>query len=320
MLMSRFIACIVAAGTMAFGTGLVSGLDYPTKPVRIITSGVGSGADLLVRLIAQAISGPLGQPVVVENRGGLIGIETVAKAPPDGYTVLLQGNVIWLLPLMQDVSYNPARDLSPVTLAGKTPQVIVVHPSLPATSIKELIALVKARPGEFNYAAAAPGNLSHLAGELFNAMAGVSMVRVTYKSAGATLAALMGREVQVSFPVAGAALPHLKSGKLKALAVASAQPSVLAPGLPTAAVSGLPGYEAETIFGMFVPAGTPPAIIDRLNKEIARFLDTADARERMLKAGIEVRGTSTEQAAARIKSDLRLWGKVIKEAGIRVGQ
>lgn len=309
---------LASAAFIALLPSTISAQEYPAKTIRFITSGVGSGADLLVRLMGAGISGPMGQQVVVENRGGLIGIETVVKAPPDGYTLLLQGNVIWLLPLMQNVSYDVARDLSPITLAGSTPNLIVVHPSLPAKTVKELIAIAKSKPGALNYSAAAPGNLSHLAGELLNAMGGINTVLVFYKSAGDALNALVRQEVHLSFPVAGAVTPYLKSGRLRALAVTSAKPSILAPDLPTAAAAGLPGYEAETLYGTFVPAGTPSAIVDRLNRELVKFLNAADAKEKMLNAGIEISGTTREQAAAKIKTDLALWGKVIKDAGIRI--
>ncbi|MEK7877069.1 MAG: tripartite tricarboxylate transporter substrate-binding protein, partial [Pseudomonadota bacterium] len=260
-----------------------------------------------------------GQQVIVENRGGsgVIPIEIVAKALPDGYTLLVFGTTLWLLPLIQKVSYNPVSDFSPITLAAITPLLLVVHPSLPVKSITELIAWAKAKPGELNYASGISGSATHLPAELFKAMAGVNIVRVAYKGGGPALTALIGGEAQVMFATSSGAAPHVNSGRLRALAVTSAQPSRLFPDLPTVAAAGLPGYDAASIMCIFAPARTPAALINRLNQEIVRVLNKPDVKERFIKAGSEVVAGSPAQLAATMKSDMATMGKVIKDAGIR---
>ena len=261
----------------------------------------------------------MGQTLVVDARpSGVIPGEIVAKAPPDGYTLLVTAGTLWTLPLMQKTPYDPVRDFLPVTLAVSVPVVLVVHPSVAANSVKELIALAKAKPGMLNYAADSIGGVAHLAAELFNSMAAVNIVRVSYTSGSNRLAASLRGEVQVQFMNQGLAAPHVKSGKLKVLAVTSAEPSALAPGVPTMTASGLPGYEVAGLVGMFAPAKTPAPIITRLNQEAVRFLKTTEAKERFLGIGAETVGNSPEQFAAIIKADMARLGKVIKDAGIRV--
>jgi len=259
--------------------------------------------------------------VIIENRmsaGGAIAVQTVIKAPPDGHTLLLYGGNIWLFQFMVDnVPWDTIRDLAPITLAIKSPSVLLVHPSLPVKSVAALIALAKSRPGELNEAGVGSGNATHMASELFKSMAHVNIVRVPYKGGGPALIALVGGEMQLTFSVAGAALPYVKSGRLRALAITSAQPSPLIPELPTIAASGLPGYEAESLFGLFAPANTPATIINRLNQEIVRFLTMAETRKRFLNSGLETVGGSPEQLLAAVKSDMAKWGKLIKDVGIR---
>jgi len=302
--------------TMVLGAGAAYGQNYPNKLIRIVTSSPGSNNDWGARLIAQEITKTLGQSVIVENRGGL-GVEQVAKAPPDGYTLLFYGNTVWLLPFLRDnVPYDPVRDFSTITLAVTSPIVIVVHPALPVKSLRELIALAKARPGELNYAAGTIGASPHLATELFKAMAGINLVRVPYKGTGPSVIALVGGEVHLMFSGLGSVAPHLKSGRLRALAVATARPSALVPDLPTVAAAGVPGYEAASIIGMFAPARTPAAIISLLHQEIARALNRAEVKELFLNSGAEVVGSTPEEFAATIKADMARLGKVIKDAGI----
>ncbi|MBI4191894.1 MAG: tripartite tricarboxylate transporter substrate binding protein [Betaproteobacteria bacterium] len=295
--------------------------DYPSKPIRIVTGTPGSGADVTARLIAQGISGGLGQQVIVENRGGGSGIvagETVANAAPNGYTLLLFSSPIWLLHFMQDnVPYDPVTAFSPITLAVSSPNILVVHPSLPVRSVRDLIALAKARPGELNYASGGTGSPSHLSTELFKSMADVNMVRIPYTGTGPALNAVIGGEAQLMFPTAPSGMPHVRSGRLRALAVTSARSSALAAGLPTVAASGMPGYESEAVFGMFAPAKTPAAIVNRLNQEIVRALNNPNLKERFFNAGTEVVGSSPEAFTAFLKSDMAKMGKVIKNAGIR---
>jgi tripartite-type tricarboxylate transporter receptor subunit TctC len=215
------------------------------------------------------------------------------------------------------VSWDPLRDFAPITAAASAPNIIVVPPWLVANSVRELIALAKARPGELNYGSGGSGSTPHLAAELFKAMAGVNIMRIPYKGTGPAFIDLMAGRLHVMFPSATSAAPNIKSGKVRALAVGSVEPSELAPGVPTVAASGLPGYESVSIFGVFAPAKTPEAIIKRLNMDIVRFLRSAEAKERFFSAGTEIIGSSPEQLAATMKSEMTRLGKVIKDAAIR---
>lgn len=317
----RSLVWICAVVLMVVSMGAVRAQSYPTQTIRIVTGNPGGGLDLSARMIAQGITGRLGQQVIIENRmsaGGAIAVQTVIKAPPDGHTLLLYGGNIWLFQFMADnVPWDTIRDLAPITLAIKSPSLLVVHPSLPVTSVAALIALARSRPGELNEAGIGSGNATHMASALFKSMAKVDIVRVPYKGGGPALVALMGGEMQLTFSVVGAALPYVKSGRLSALAITSAQPSPLMPGLPTVAASGLPGYEAESLYGIFAPAATPAPIIDRLNQEIVRFLNAAETKKRFLNAGLETVGSSPEQLLAAVKADMAKWGKVIKGLGLR---
>ena len=267
--------CFVFAGSFAVAVDAASRDTYPDKPIRIITSEPGGGVDFAARLMAPALTGTLGQQVIVENRGGAggaIAADRVARASPDGYTLLLYGSPIWLAPFLRDkVTYDPVKDFAPITLTTRSPTVLVVNPSVAAHSVKELVALAKAKPGAINIAVGGSGTASHLATELFKATAGVNMVVVPYKGSGPVITALLGGEVLMTFSNAAAIAPHVKSGKLRALAVTSAQPSPLVPDLPTVAASGLPGYESTSIYGVLAPAKTPTPIIMRLNLELVRF-------------------------------------------------
>lgn len=319
----RLVVWMLPVGVMVLAAGTASGQTYPSKPIYIVTGTAGGASDFVARLVAQGLTGSLGQQVVVENQGsasGIMAAQTVARAPRDGYTLLAYGSPIWIIPLLQDnVPYDPVRDFAPVTLTVSSPNILAVHPSLPVKSVKELIALARARPGDLNYGAGASGGSPHLSAELFKTMASVNMVHIAYRGVGPALTALISGEVQIMFPSAGAAAPHLKSGRLRALAVTTARPSALFPGLPTVAASGLPGYESVSVFGMFAPARTPAALINRLNQEIARALNRKDVKERLFNSGIETVGSSPEEFAATIKSDMAKWGKLIKEVGARGG-
>ena len=310
---------LIAAAQTASGQSTTSGAGrvYPNKPIRILSNEPGAGNDFVARLVAQGISEPLGQAVIVENRPGVYSTSTAAKATPDGYTMLSQGQSMWLTPYMRDNVPWSVSDFSPITIMMQGPNILVVHPSVPAKSVKELIALAKAKPGELNYSAGTRGSAVHLASELFKLMAGVNIVSVAYKGGTAATNAVIGGEVQVSFPTATGVSPQLKSGKLRALAVTSAQPSALLPGLPTVASAGLPGYESVNYTGLFVPARTPANIIRRLNEESVRALSRADVKEKLANIGAEVVANMPEQAATTIKSEMTRMGKVIKDAGIR---
>ena len=319
MLLWRFAVRIFSASAIVLTASVACGQGYPSKPIRIVTAEPGGGSDFAARLIAQGLTGSLGQQVVVDNRGGSVVIAAgiVAKAPPDGYTVLLYSGTFWMVPLLQKVPYDPVKDFAPITLAVSSPVILVVNPSVAAGSVKELIALAKAGPGELNYGSAGPGSPAQMAAELFKAMAGINIVAVPYKGGGPAITALIGVQVQLMFPSAGSVISHVKSGRLRALAVTSAQPSALLPGLPTVAASGLPDYETATLFGMFAPAATPAALINQLNHEIVRVLNRAEVKERLFNANVEVVGNSPKQFAVAMKSEMTKWSKVIKDAGIR---
>jgi tripartite-type tricarboxylate transporter receptor subunit TctC len=271
-------------------------------------------------LMVPGLSARLGQQVVVDNRGGsvIVPAQLVAKAAPDGYTILLYSSNLWLWPFMRpSVPYELARDYVAVTMVANAPQVLVVNPSVSASSVKDLISLAKAKPGQLNYAAATGGSI-HIAAELFKAQAGVNLVQVPYKGGGPGIVGLMANEVQVMFPSAGTVAPYLKSGRLKALAVTSLQPSPLFEGLPTVAGSGLPGYEAVSRFAVFLPAGAGPDLVGRLNADIVTTLKQQSIKERFATAGIEVAADSPQAAASTIKNEMAKIGGVIRSAGIRI--
>jgi tripartite-type tricarboxylate transporter receptor subunit TctC len=295
--------------------GAASAQTYPIKPIRIITAAAGGGSDFATRLIATPLGPALGQQVIVDNRG-VIAADIAAKAPPDGYTLLLSGPTLWLLPFMRDNVASDVNDFVGITMATQTANILVVHPSLPAKSVKELIALAKAKPGQLNFATSGTGNSVHIAGELFKSMTGTDIVRVNYKGASQALTDLASGQTQLMFAVPGSVLPHVKSGRLRALAVTSARPTPLAPGLPTVAET-LPGYESVSYLAIFAPAGTPAPIVTRLNQEIVRVLARPDVKEKFLATGIETVGSSPEALAALIKGEVARMGKVIKAAGIR---
>lgn len=315
----RLLAWALYGSLMMLPAGAVCAQSYPVKPIRIVTAEPGGGHDLAARLIAHELTPGLGQQVIVENRSGAIFAgDIVGKAPPDGYTLLAFGSSLWLLPFMKSsVPYDAVRDFAPVILATNAPILVVIHPSLPVKSVRELIALAKARPGDINYASGASGASSHLAVELFKSMAGVNLVRIPYRGNGPALTAVISGQVQLIFPTAGSAAPHLKSGRLRALAVASAQPTPLFPGLPTVAAAGLPGYESSSIVGVFAPAKTPAVIINRLNAEIQHALDNPETKKRFFDSGVETIGGPPAQLAAAVKSEMTILGKLIRDSGIR---
>ena len=300
-------------------SGMLNAQSYPVKPVRIMTGGAGSNGDFTSRLMAPGLSAALGQQVIVENRqSGVILGDTVAKSAADGYTLLITGSSFWLAPNLQSgIQWDPIRDFAPVSLAATSPNLIVVHPSLPTKTVKELIALARSRPGQLNYGSGATGSTPHLAAEVFRSMAHVDIVRINYKGVGQAMNDLIAGHMQVVFPNAGGAAPNVKSGRIRALAVATAAPSALFPGVPTAASSGLPGYEAEVLNGVFAPAKTPSAIISRLHQEITTMLGKSDIREKLFNTGVETLAGPPERLAAAVKNEIAVWGKLIRDLGIR---
>ena len=296
---------------------------YPAKPLRMIVAyPPGGGTDIVGRMLAQKLGESLGQSVVVENRGGAsgnIGTELAARAAPDGYTILM-GNVApnaINVSLFKDLAFDPVADFAPVSLVASTPNILVVHPSTPARTVKEVIALAKAKPGTLNFASAGMGSSSHLAGELFRILAGVEIVHVPYKGAGPAMVDVLSGQVQLYFATLPAAMPHVKPGKLAPVAVTSARRSPALPDLPTVAESGVPGYEASTWYGVLAPAHTSPAVVARLHGDIVKILADAALHARLADQGFDPVGSSPEEFGAYIKSEILKWGKAIRDAGIR---
>ncbi len=317
-----FLGC---AGTMLLGVladmHQGHGQQYPSKPIRMLTAEAGSGADLMARLVAQGLTASFGKQVLVDNRGaasGAVAAEILVHAAPDGYTLLFYGPSVWLLPLMRDnVPFDPLRDFAPVTLPMTQPGMLVVHPAVAVKSVEELIALAKAQPGVLNYSSGGIGSAQHLAAELFKSMAGVSVVRIGYGGAGSALNSVIAGQVQMMFPGVPLGMPQVKAGRLRALAVTSAEPTALAPGLPTLAASGLPGYESVLMLGMFAAAKTSPQLLLRLQQEVAKVLALPAVKDKLAAAGAEGVAYTPAQFAAVLKNDVAKWSKVIKEAGIR---
>ena len=300
------------------GAHAVAADAWPNRPVRIVTSEPGGGSDFTARVVAQGLTQSLGQQVIVDNRAGTVtAAQIMTRAGGDGYTLLSYNNSLWTLPLLQPMFYDVLRDFIPVTLATRSPNILVTHPSVPVASVRELVAYAKTNPGALNYASGTVGSTNHLAAELFKALAGVNISRIGYKGSGFAVNDLIGGQVQLMFATSGSIAPHVKSGRLHALAVTSAQPSALAPGLPTVAASGVPGYEAVTMYGLYAPANTPDPIINKLNREAARFLQTPDIKDKLFGAGVETVGDTPQEFSTAIRADIARLAKVIKDAGIR---
>src|SRR6186713_450343 len=300
------------AAMLLSGIACANAAEYPVKPLRIVTSEAGGGNDVPARIVAQGLTLALGQQVVIENRpSGVVPAEIVAKAAPNGYTLLFYNNALWTAPLIQTTPYDMLRDFTPVSAVARAVNVLVVNSALPAKSVAELIALAKTKPGGLNYGSSGTGASNHLAAEMFRTMAQIDIVRVNYKGAGPALTALIAGELQLMFPSAGAATPHVRAGRVKALAVTSAAPSALFPGLPAIAAT-LPGYESLAIYGLFAPAGTPPAIIVRLNTVVAQFLARADIQERFAAAGMDAAASTPGQLSASVQAEVARIGKVIR--------
>src|SRR5687768_13301664 len=283
----RYIGWILLTGISAAGLASAqdpstsSGQGYPVRPIRFVTAAVGGGIDVTARLLAAGLTERLNQQVVVDNRGGTnIAMLTVAKAAPDGYTLLVHNNTVWISRLLEKVPYDHEKELWPITLTSRSPNILVVHPSLQVGTVKELIALAKANPGKIDYASGPIGASNHLAAEVFKAMAGIDLVRIGYKGGGPALNDVLAGQVKVMFATSGSVLSHVQSGRLKGLAVTSAEPSPLVPGMPTLAASGVPGYSSEAIYGMWAPARTPTPILARLHQEAVGVLSQPDVKER----------------------------------------
>ena len=312
---------IIVFVTSLFGTVQILAQSYPAKPVRIIVPfAAGGGTDILARMLAQRYTENLGQPFLVDNRTGAngnIGAELVAKANADGSTLLLTTNVLTTNPwLYKNMSFNVERDFAPITLAGSSPNLLVIHPSLPIYSVKELIALARKRPGELTIAGAGNGTPSHLAGELFKQTARVDLLAIAYKGTGASLNDLIGGQVMMSFGSLAGLVPIVKSGRIRALAVSSLKRNLILPEVPTVAET-YPGFEVATWYGLLAPAQTSREIIHRLQQETVRALSYPELKSKLVAQGIDGSGMDASQFTHLIKNDLLRWQKVIRDGNIR---
>jgi len=299
-----------------------SSAQYPVKPVRFVAPYPAGGVnDIVARILGQRMAAALGQPWLIDNRpgrGGNIGTEAVAKAPPDGYTLVHGGmGSLTLGPFLGKVPYDALRDFVPITLTARAPNVLAVHPSLPARSVKDLVALAKARPGELNYATSGVGSTPHLTAALFTSMANIRMVHIPYKGGPPATTDLVAGQVPIGFAPIPSFLPHIASGKLRGLAVTGLQRSPTLPSLPTVNESGLPGFEMSPWFGVLAPAGTSIDIVARLNTELVRVLRSPDVATQFGAQGVEPAYSTPDEFLGVIKADLKKWGKVIAEAGIK---
>jgi len=322
----RVLQLVCAVALIATYSGLVlaqGAADYPSKPIRIIVPfSPGGGTDTLTRIVAQKLSESWNQPVITDNRpgaGGTLASDLAAKAPPDGYT-LLMGMIAThsMSPhLYKNLTYDAIRDFAPITLAVVSPNILVVHPSIPAKNVAELIAYAKANPGKLNYGSAGIGSPAHLAGELFRSQAKVDIVHVPYKGGAPAVAALLAGEISMMFAGPIESLPQVRAGKLRALAVTTPTRFEAAPELPTMAESGL-AFDLVQWNGLFAPAGVSPEIIAKLNGEVTRILQLPDVRDKLMQAGFEPKPTSSREFTGFVKSEYDRWGSVIKSAGVRL--
>ena len=312
----------LCAATLIAGSGVVMAQEYPAKAIRVVVPfPPGGGTDYMGRVVMQKVGESLGTTVVIDNRGGAgssIGTEIVARSPADGYTVLIISGAHAINPsIYAKLPYDSVRDFAPVTMFASGPALLVVHPTVPAKSVKELIALAKARPGQLNYASAGIGTPPHLSGELFKTMAGIDMVHVPYKGNGPAYTDLIGGQVTVMFPNVSTAMAHVRAGKLRALAVTTKNRTPSAPELPTISEAGVPGYDVSSWYGLLAPAGTPPAVVSKLQTEIAKVLRSPDVSKNLTSQGLDLVGNTPEEFSAIIRSEIVKWAKVAKASGAR---
>ncbi len=327
-MLNRWAWCFAIVGTVAIDAGPLTWAQtnsaaYPVKPIRLIVPyAPGGPSDIFARTVGQVLTDAWSQPVIIDNRPGAsgnVGTAAAAKAPPDGYTLNAVGISFAVAPALDTkLAYDPVRDFAPITLIATVNNLLVVHPALPVKSVRELIAFAHARPGQVSFASGGAGGAQHLAGELFNSMASIKMTHVPYKGSAPGLTALIGGETNVGFSDMLITLPHVKSGKLRALAVTGSERSALVPELPTIAESGLPGYSVTVWFGLLAPAATPSDIIGRINIEVVKSFKTTRMQERLAALGADPVASSPTQFADFVKSEMSKWAKVVKSAGIRV--
>ena len=318
LLRAALVAFLALSASGAFAQ------SYPTRPIRLVVPfPPGGTTDILAREVGERLSVSLGQPVVIDNRPGAagnIGADLVAKSAPDGYTFLMGtvGTHAINTSLYTKMPYDHVKDFAPVILVAGVPNVLEVTPSLPVNSVADLIRLAKEKPGQINFASSGSGTSIHLSGELFKTMAGVDMTHIPYKGSAPALTDLIGGQVQVMFDNLTSSLPQIRAGKLRAIAVTSAQRAAALPNVPTIAESGLPGFEASSWFGILAPAGVPPTVIARINADVNQWLRTSDARDKLLAQGAVAAGGTPEQFAAHIRAETEKWAKVVKLSGAKV--
>ncbi|HEX4779119.1 MAG TPA: tripartite tricarboxylate transporter substrate binding protein [Usitatibacter sp.] len=320
--MNRLLAC--AAACLAFAIPALGQSPYPSKPIHfVVPYPAGGPLDVIARLVGQRVSESVKQPIIVDNKpgaGGNIGAEAVAKSPPDGYTLLMGAVATHAInpTLYASIPYDAQKDFIPVTQIASTPNVLVVNPSLPVHDVHEFIAYAKAHPGKLNFGSGSTGSAGHLAGELFKSLAGVDMTHVPYKGAAPAMNDLIGGQIQLMFDNLASSLSQIRAGKVRALAVTTAKRTQLAPELPTIAESGLPGFDINTWFGLFVPAATPAPVVQRLHDEFVKALEAPEVRARMLALGAEPVGNTPEQFAQYIRSEAAKYAKLVKASGAKV--
>jgi tripartite-type tricarboxylate transporter receptor subunit TctC len=315
-------AALAVAGFAISGATMADG--YPDRTVHLVVpQSAGGGADILARTVAAKLSEAWGKQVIVENRpgaAGIIGTQGVAQAAPDGYTLLMGAISTHAInrALYKDLSYDPVKDFEAITMVASAPLLVVVHPSVEANSVQELIALAKSKPGKLNFSSAGNGNSTHLAGEMFKSMSGADIVHVPYKGATPAEVGLMGGQVSLMFSSILSAMPHSKAGKMKALAVTSTQRSSVMPELPTVGETGLPGYDVNPWYGLFAPRGTPKDVVNKISSEVRRIVQMPDVKNRFATLGADAQGNTPEQFASFIDAEIKKWSRVVKESGTKI--
>lgn len=320
---ARLIAIAMFASITAFGAGSAWAQPYPSKPIKLIVGfPPGGGSDSAARLTAAGLAEKLGQQVVVENKPGantILATQWVGSQPADGYTLLFVSASFAINPSLYKLTYNPEKDFTPVGLVALVPLMLISNNDLPAKTVKELIALARAKPGELTFASFGTGSAGHLAGELFLSMTGVNMAHVPYKGSAPAIVDVIGGRVSIMFPGIGSAVPHVKAGKLRGIAVTTAKRASSSPDIPTVDESGVPGYVVSTWESIMAPAGTPPAVVARLNKVLGEVLAQKELREKMIALGLEPDGTKNPAETAQfVRSEMAKWSKVVKERNVKV--
>ena len=318
----KFLPGAATLAVMLAASAAAMAQPYPTKPVRIVVPfAPGGGSDFIARFMAQRLTDALGKQVIVENKpgaGGVLGIEAGIKSPPDGYTLTLIASSYTVNPSVYKLNFDPMSDITPIIQMSQGPLLVVVRPSLPVKSIKELIALAKSKPGQVNFASSGQGSVIHLATELFDSMAGIKMNHIPYKGTGPALTDTIGGQTDIFFSSTATAMPHVQSGKLRAIAVTTAKRIPALPNVPSVAESGVPGYDVTLWHGLIGPKGLPRLIVDRLNGEVTKALKLKETAEQLQSDGVAPAGGSPEQFLAQIRKEIEVWRKVAADAHVKV--